>query len=98
MQTEMNAAVDKDRELRELREECASLKMKMEAREEELCRLVGVDMVGGSNVNLDSVKRELDKIKVRNIELESQLVSRESELEKVKGDSKVRKNSRIYHE
>uniref|UniRef100_A0A7S4JBW0 Kinesin motor domain-containing protein n=1 Tax=Odontella aurita TaxID=265563 RepID=A0A7S4JBW0_9STRA len=92
-QAETEVAAEKEREMAELREECASLRTKMEAREEELCRLVGAGVgdsnAGGGGSHIDSVKNELDKLRSQKVELESKLASQGAELERAKTDSQT---------
>lgn len=71
-----------ERELIELREECAALRTKMQSREEELGRLVSFsfDNDDSSVSQLNRVKCELDRLRVRISELESIVIVKESEI------------------
>lgn len=96
-QAETEISAEKEREMAELREEYTALRAKMEAREDELCRLVGGDVSDGTGgrggsvggCHLDGIKNELDKLRSRTVELESKLASRESELERAKSDNQA---------
>ena len=80
-----------ERELIELREECAALRTKMESREEELGRLVNVnDFNEDSNTSqLAGVKRELDRLRERVNELNSLINLKEKEIERLKSENEA---------
>lgn len=74
-----------EREVIQLREECASLRTKIESREEELGRLVdidsGINSPGVSQVG--EVKKEMDRLRDRENELENTLLLKDSEIERI---------------
>jgi len=79
-----------EEEVKTLRDQNTSLKSKMEARDEELGRLVGDmsdDGSGANTGNVTSVKLELDRLKQTNNDLESKLALKDSELSSAKRDA-----------
>eukprot|EP00957_Ditylum_brightwellii_P188205 14327376-Ditylum_brightwellii.AAC.1 len=58
----------------------------MEARDEELGRLVNLGSSTDGGSRLDGVKQELDRLRSRASEAESQLALREAELERARED------------
>jgi len=69
-----------------LRDEIAALRTRMEARDEELGRLVNLGSSTDGGSRLDGVKQELDRLRSRASEAESQLALREAELERARED------------
>jgi len=76
-----------EKEMAELREECSSLRTRMQSREEELGRLI--NNTSGECDSLEEIKRELDRLREKLSESENQLTLREAELTRAISDSEA---------
>ena len=87
-QAETSVTVATDIEKTELRNELSATKTKIEAREEELARLIGTSHDQNTS-SIELVKQEFDRLNKVVNDLESQLALQSSELSRAKADCEV---------
>ena len=85
---ELSATAASDIEKIELRNELAAMKTKMEAREEELARIIGTTHEQNTS-SLELVKQEFDRLNKVVHDFEAKLTLLRSELSRAKADSEV---------
>lgn len=89
-QAEKEVSTSMERECSDLREECLALKTEKSFRDDELCRLIDIkDKHPEGTSIVDEVRREIERLREKVSESESQLNLRDVELARAVSDYEV---------